>query len=365
MITQLQKRSRIAISWSRLPPYAARLIRAGIQNLGEPVEIIASRPVALINEVESIIGQPINWVDSNQTISWSDLEMDIPEIFFQAGWLSKAFKNLGKEVDRNGGQVVCFSDNSWKNTPRQWLGALAFRIRYLQYFDAMWVPGHSGMGLLEFYGMPKHKIYQGMYGADPEVFFSQASLENREKKFVFVGQLIERKGINLLITAFSKFHLQHPEWKLHVIGQGALMDRLLNVPGIEVEGFKPPSYVADVLRESRFLILPSYEEHWGLVVHEAALCGCGLIVSDAVGASWDLIGDRNGIVFKSNSSNSLYQGLVRAASFSETELELISSQSKAKASKFGPEKWSKTFAQIITDARTKNQVESEKAIKIC
>ena len=364
MITKLEKRSRIAISWSRLPPYAARLIRAGIHNLGEPVEIIASKPVALIDEVENIIGQPINWVDSNQKISWLDLGLNIPEIFFQSGWLSQAFQNLGQEVHQNGGQTICFADNSWKNTPRQWLGAIAFRIRYLQYFNAVWVPGNSGRQLMKFYGMPANKIYQGMYGADPEVFFSEASLTTRKKKFVFVGQLIKRKGINLLIRAFSKFHQQHSEWKLHVIGQGELIDELLDIPGIEVEGFKPPSYVANVLRESKFLILPSNEEHWGLVVHEAALCGCGLIVSDAVGASWDLVGDRNGIVFKTNCEGSLYEALAKAASFTETELELISTESQIKAAQFGPPRWSKTFVQII-DAQTKNQCKSARATKIC
>jgi glycosyltransferase involved in cell wall biosynthesis len=342
--------ARIAISWSRLPPYAARLIRSGVQSLDEPVQIIASKPPFLTDEVEQLIDRPIIWIDPNETCSWSDLGIQPPEIFFQAGWLSKAFKNLGKEVRQHGGRIVCFSDNSWKNTPRQWLGAIAFRMSHRQCFDAVWVPGYSGFQLIRFFGMPENRIYQGMYGADPEVFSPGISLAAREKKFVFVGQLIERKGVDLLVKVFSQFHKRYPDWQLHVIGSGPL-SHLFDAPGITVEGFQPPDRVASILRGSRFLILPSYEEHWGLVVHEAALSGCGLIVSKAVGASFDLVSEGNGSVFDANSCRSLYQSLEKAASLGEAELNSIFSQSQEKASKFSPRTWAETFKKIVTDFR--------------
>ena len=297
MITQVEKRSRITISWSRLPPYAARLISAGLKKLDEPIEIVASRPVALIDEVESIIDQPIHWVESNQNLSWSDLGLDIPQIFFQSGWLSKAFRSLGQEVLANGGQVICFSDNSWKNTPRQWLGALVYRLIHRRNFAAVWVPGASGNKLMRLYGMPQNRIYQRMYGADSQVFYSDKSLAKREKTFTFVGQLIKRKGVNILLEAFAEFQKDYPDWKLKILGQGELQGLVENLPGVELEGFKTPTEVASILRQSRFLILPSHEEHWGLVVHEAASCGCGLILSDAVGAALDLASDRNGVIF--------------------------------------------------------------------
>ena len=78
-----------------------------------------------------------------------------------------------------------------------------------------------------------------------------------------------------MIKVFNQFNQRYPDWKLHVIGKGELVDELLKVPNSIYEGFKKPEDVAKSLRSSRFLILPSHEEHWGLVVHEAALSGSG------------------------------------------------------------------------------------------
>lgn len=350
MMVKISKLSQIAISWSRMPPYAARSIATGTKYINQPVEIISLNPPDVLqNDVENILEQSINWIDTARVLSWNSLGLNVPNIFFQSGWSIKAFNKLGNEVKQNGGKVICISDNSWKNTPRQWLGALFFRLYYRKYFDAVWVPGISGMQLMKFYGMSENRIYQGLYNADSKIFFHHDSIEKREKKFIFVGQLIERKGVNLLVQAFTKFTRQYPDWKLHIIGSGMLSDKLPKIDNIVYEGFKETCCVAEALRNSRFLILPSHEDHWGLVVHEAALCGCGLILSNAVGSSLDLVGANNGIVFPNNSTNGLYKAMVRAASFNNKELQLISQESKDKASKFSPSRWTITFAQIISD----------------
>lgn len=340
--------STIAISWHRLPPYAAHLIRAGIDAFHGTIHVIASKPVALIEEVEAIIGQPIHWVDAKSSCSWSSLDLRPVDIFFQSGWLSQAFKELGEEVKRSGGKAVCFSDNSWKNSPRQWAGAMAFRAKYRSQFDAVWVPGQSGAQLMRFYGMSSQRIYQGMYGANPNVFKAGTSLENREKRFVFVGQLIERKGLRPLIEAFKQFHAEFPDWVLQVIGRGPLKD-FLDVSGIECEGFQSPQRVAQVMRESRFLILPSYEDHWGLVVHEAAASGCGLIVSSTVGAALDLINDNNGYLFTAGSQECLYEALAAAVQKDDFALRQCFETSLSLSKKFGPQVWAKTFNQIAAD----------------
>lgn len=48
----------------------------------------------------------------------------------------------------------------------------------------------------------------------------------------------------------------------------------------------------DVVRAmvaSDIFVLPSYQEPWGLVVNEAALCGLPLVVGNQVGAGADLV----------------------------------------------------------------------------
>ena len=338
----------IAFSWHRLPPYAAHLIRAGIDALKCNVHIIASRPVALVEEVEQICGQQIHWVDAHTPYNWSSMGLPPPDIFFQSGWLSQAFRDLGQQVKNTEGKVICLSDNSWKNIPRQWAGAVAFRAKYSSYFDAVWVPGVSGTQLMRFYGMPSHRIYKSMYGANPSVFWPGISLEKREKQFIFVGQLIGRKGVVPLMNAFKRFYHHFPEWRMKIIGNGPL-EHLVKTPGVEWEGFQPPSYVAKLMRESRFLVLPSYEDHWGLVIHEATSSGCGLVVSNTVGAAFDLVGEHNGCKFQSGSEYSLYKALVSVAKENEVALKQCYEESLSLASKFGPKVWANTLLKIVTD----------------
>jgi len=66
---------------------------------------------------------------------------------------------------------------------------------------------------------------------------------------------------------------------------------------IRVESFVQPPELADLMRKARCLVLPSLEEHWGLVLHEATLSGCALAVTTAIGASDDLARAENAVLF--------------------------------------------------------------------
>jgi glycosyltransferase involved in cell wall biosynthesis len=350
--------SQVAIAWSGLPIYAAKSIKKGIEKLDEQVFVIGSLPSVPAQGMEEEIGQTIYWIEAHKSCSWSELGLPIPDIFFQTGWNNQGFNSLGKEVRHHGGLVVSMIDNSWKNNYRQWLGSIVFRIIYRNWFDAVWVPGNSGMRLCSFLGMPAEKIYKGLYCASKDFFYPGSPLIEREKTFLFVGRFIKRKGVDLLVQAFKKFHAQFPDWRLCVIGCGNIEHIFNQSPGIVVEDFKPTLLVAEAMRKSRFFILPSREDHWGVVLHEAALSGCGLITSKPVGASADLVSDKNGYLFKPGSVQSLYQVMVKAASLNATELQLVFNESLKLSAAFSPEIWAETFVQIIADLKQRNLIVS-------
>lgn len=342
--------AKIAIAWNELPFYAARLLRAGIEKLEEPVCVIGSKPTIPIQGMEEALGQPIHWINSNQPCSWSLLKIATPDIFIHAGWKYKGFNDLGQEVRQQGGQVVSMIDNCWKNSPKQWVGTIVFRTVYRRWFDAVWVPGRSGEKLCRFLGMPKDRIYQGLYGADSNIFSAGLPLSKREKKFLFVGQFIKRKGIDLLVQAFHKFHLEFPDWQLHVVGSG-ILSNLIEGSGILKEEFKQPNDIAQLMKQSRFLILPSYEDHWPLVIHEATLSGCGIITNKNVGSVFDLISDQNGITFENHSVETLYKAMVKAATLKDIELDQFFYNSCDLASNFGTYKSAEYLSKIISNLR--------------
>ena len=147
---------KIAISWNELPKYAAYPI-AEIIKKNPGVEIISIKSKLPIYNLEKILNKKIHWI-KNRNLEWRDLNLEIPDIYFQAGWYKKSFSSLGLEVKNSGGKVVLLSDNPYKNNFRQLIGSIIFKFKYQNYFDAAWVPGKLGEKLMKYYGLSKKNI---------------------------------------------------------------------------------------------------------------------------------------------------------------------------------------------------------------
>ncbi len=343
--------TRVALSWNELPAYGAALVRDGIRQLGSPVSVVATRPTIPILGMEEILGQPVNWIDPSGVTSWSQIGLEVPRVFFQAGWYIDSFIHLGREVRSHGGKVVLLADNCWKNSPRQWAGSVVFRAKLRRNVDAVWVPGASGARLMRWFGMPRDAIYQGLYGSDPARFDVGPLLSQRPKTFIYVGKLIETKGVVQLIEAFTRFRANHPDWSLAVFGDGPLRDRFQDVAGVTVNGFAQPPEVAAAMRSARFLVLPSWGDHWPLVANEAALCGCGLLLTSACGNISEFVGDENGRVYPPRSTGGLLSAFEWAASRSDRQLDAITEDSRRRGMRYTPANFAAEFGRIVSALR--------------
>jgi glycosyltransferase involved in cell wall biosynthesis len=120
---------------------------------------------------------------------------------------------------------------------------------------------------------------------------------------LFCAKLQPWKGPLDLLEAFARANI--PESFLVFAGDGPLRSQIeqrardLNVfDRVRFLGFMNQSQLPAVYRASDLLVLPSLYEPFGLVVNEAMLCGCPVVVSDRVGAKYDLVRpDENGYVF--------------------------------------------------------------------
>ena len=127
-----------------------------------------------------------------------------------------------------------------------------------------------------------------------------------ETRFLFVGRLIERKGLEVLLRAFERF----AGGELWIAGDGPLAeaaeaaataDPRIRMLG-HVDGEELPALYADV----DALIVPSLYEPWGLVVHEGLGNGLPVIASDQVAAADDLVESGvNGYVVSTGASEAL------------------------------------------------------------
>jgi glycosyltransferase involved in cell wall biosynthesis len=240
------------------------------------------------------------------------------------------------------------SDANWRSDFRQIvMGAAAFRLRYHRHFDAMLVPGRQGVRLMRWFGVPPDRICCGMYGADPSLFNAGRPLAERPPTFLFVGQFIARKGVLDLARAFLRIADRHPDWRLSIIGGGEQHDLIPGHERISIEPFVQPKQLAEHFRQARFFILPSLSDAWGLVVHEAALSGCGLVLSDRIGSADDLATPENALRFRAGDVADLARALGTAAAFDGAQLAAAEAESLRLAGQFGPARFGTEVTGLV------------------
>lgn len=338
----------IAFSWHGLPQYAARLIRAAKDTLDEQVVVIGSPPSVPVKGMEEALNEKIHWVNSSESATWRQFGLSVPRIYFQSGWAYPAFDSLGDEVRTSGGKVVLLTDNDYRGTMRQRIGALVFRLLEARKFDAWFCPGKSGHKLARFYGMPEDRIWTGLYGADKAIFSKGPLLSTRPKVILFVGQYIERKNCVRLAEAFSEICPPSSSWELHMYGSGPLAGKIPTSPNILVNPFVQPEKLGELYRGSRIFALPSHSEAWGLVVHEAALSGCALLLSDKIGSAPDFSGHGNAWSFRHDSYHELCEVLRAITSMSDQQFDAAGAESARLSSSHGPAKFAAAVKDIIS-----------------
>lgn len=128
-------------------------------------------------------------------------------------------------------------------------------------------------------------------------------------RLVFVGSLVERKGITYLFEAFRlvrrQFEASGVDLILDVYGNGALSPTVEIPAGVAFRGLIPFGEAQAVIAQYDALVLPSLHDGWGVVVNEALLQGVPAIVSDAVGAQAPVLKAGAGMVFPAGDAKAL------------------------------------------------------------
>lgn len=135
---------------------------------------------------------------------------------------------------------------------------------------------------------------------------------------LFSGQLIPRKGVDLLLEAFAGVARRHPAARLLILGDGPERAQYAQAVPADLAGrvlflgHKQPAELPGVFARADLFCLPSRHDGWGVVVNEALGAGLPLVLSDAVGAGRDLVEPgRNGLIFPSEDVAALAGALER------------------------------------------------------
>ena len=135
-------------------------------------------------------------------------------------------------------------------------------------------------------------------------------------RFLYCGQLIRRKGVDLLLHAFIDVARSNSLATLTLVGDGPLRDELLlQIPTdlaarIRFAGFQPVEELPPWFSQADVFVLPSRHDGWGVVVNQALAAGLAIVSSDAVGAAADLVQPGvNGCVFPAGDAKNLRDAL--------------------------------------------------------
>lgn len=129
-------------------------------------------------------------------------------------------------------------------------------------------------------------------------------------RFLFVGQFIELKRLDLLIDAIARLG-QRPDIELTVIGSGPLEHRLLErargALGSRVRwlGRQKGTEIPHHMAAADCLVLPSRYDGWGAVVSEALMAGTPAVCSDKCGSAAVVRHSPQGGVFPAGDLESL------------------------------------------------------------
>jgi glycosyltransferase involved in cell wall biosynthesis len=177
-----------------------------------------------------------------------------------------------------------------------------------------------------------------------------------EKYFMTSCRFVEKKNLFFLIEAFSRFRQNNNCFKLLLVGDGPLKNKLekftkeLSLENdIIFTGYKEYDHIKNIYSKASCFILPSITEQWGLVVNESLASGIPVIASNRVGSAPNLVENNNvGYTFDPFSLDDLV-----------TKMEMIVDDLKSidftintrrVISKWGGEKYSKNIYQAANIA---------------
>ena len=143
----------------------------------------------------------------------------------------------------------------------------------------------------------------------------------QDRKIILnVGRLDPQKDQKTLIAAFSRLAKDHPEWDVHIFGNGPLrgeLENLVQERGLQNRVFLPGTTpeIDKEYQQAQIFALPSLYESFGLATAEAMSFGLPAIgFADCTGTNELIVHQENGL---------LVRGTDREVSFSDALKKLI------------------------------------------
>ena len=191
------------------------------------------------------------------------------------------------------------------------------------------------------------------HGLDLSGYERSVSAEKTSPFILFLGRLHHKKGLDLLVPAFSLLAKNRPDLELIVAGPDegmkSTVERLAKEAGLSSRvRILGPAYGEEKLRlmaRAAVFVLPSHQENFGISAVEAAACGTPLVVSDGVAIHDEVTASDAGVVTSLNAA-AIAAGLEEVLS----NRERYARGARRFASKYSLEHTAKRIASLYQEA---------------
>jgi len=256
----------------------------------------------------------------------TSLQREISEcdVLWVHGWQSGTLRQAIRMAAGSGKPVLMRGENCDIAMPdggglRGWLKRL-YLARIFKKCSAFLAIGSLNRQYYLQRGVDADKIFQVPYAVDNAAFAAAADQAKTARPslkeqlgiaadtpvILYAGKLSRRKHPDLLARAAQSLGDMNPAPALVYVGDGEMMTELRHLARDALfAGFVNQSELPAFYEMADVFVLPSEKEPWGLAVNEAMACGTAAIVSDQVGAAFDLADGDCGAVFESSNMAAL------------------------------------------------------------
>ncbi len=137
-------------------------------------------------------------------------------------------------------------------------------------------------------------------------------------RFIFLGRLMERKGINELLDAFSLLLKTHPNVRLDIVGGGQYMEHVksriaeLQInEAVVLHGSVPNGW--SLFYNAHCFVFPSWYEGFSGTLIEASILGMPIICSD-IPMNKEAVNEQQAVFFPVKDVSALYQAMLSMVS---------------------------------------------------
>lgn len=319
-------------------------------------EALGDNAIALEKEKHIIIGKP----DSNFANSYIDIPYQSgllsaiskvnPDIIISDGFFQWTFAAVLKSFRR---KVCVFYERTAfveRNAPK-W--RVIYRKLIGKFVDGFLINGQLTRDYLDEMGFADKPKVEGCMVADCEglskaVESCPESVKSELKReiginengltYIFVGQLVERKGIKELLSGWVEHIKNYPDDNIIIAGEGVLgaelKEKYKYEDSIKFVGQVSYDHIAEYLAISDVSVMPTLEDNWSLVVPEAMACGKPVATTPYNGCHVELIDEgNNGYVFDSLETSSVVKML---GAFHDADLSKMGRRSKEIIANYTP-----------------------------